>query len=209
MKARSLPCEVPCENARMKRLVAAVACAAAAGALAQSPIPAPKEWREESFTFPLVFAPSIPYEGVEYVRFTPTWARFDTDGGFSYVLLWDVKVRPVAPEDLEDYLEAYFAGLMSNVGRQRKLDDKETKTSAAAHPMSGVPGWEQGFGLEVRTWNAFSKGEPLLLYGEAVQRACGARMQIFFAFSRSARDRPIWDGLRAARKATTCGVSGS
>jgi hypothetical protein len=194
----------------MKRLVAAIACMAALLAAAQSsPIPAPKDWREESFTFPLQFAPSIPYEGVEYVRFAPSWTRFDTENGFSYVLLWDVKTRPVTADDVEDYLEAYFAGLMLNVGRQRKLDDKEIKTAAALHPMASLAGWEQGFGLEVRTWNAFSKGEALLLYGEAGQRACGDRMQIFFAFSRASRDRPIWDALRAARKATTCGVPGS
>ena len=191
----------------MKRFVAAIACAAAIAAYAQSsPIPAPKEWREESFLFPLLFAPSIPYEGVEYVRFAPTWTRFGTEGGFSYVLLWDLKTRPVTAEDLEDYLEAYFTGLMHNVGGQRKLDDKEGKTAAAVHPMASLDDWEQGYGLEVRTWNAFSKGEALLLYGEAAIRTCGEHMQIFYAFSQAPRDRPVWEGLRAARKATTCGV---
>jgi len=189
----------------MKQYVAALACAAAVYASAQtSPIPAPADWRAESFIFPLQFAPSIPYEGVEYVRFAPSWTRFDSEGGFSYVILWDVKTRPVAPEDLEDYLEAYFTGLMRNVGARRELSDKEIKTVAAAHPMAALANWEQGYGLEVRTWNAFSKGEALLLYGEVGQRSCGERMQIFFAFSRSTRDRPIWNRLREARNATTC-----
>ena len=189
----------------MKQYVAALACAAAVYASAQtSPIPAPADWRAESFIFPLQFAPSIPYEGVEYVRFAPSWTRFDSEGGFSYVILWDVKTRPVAPEDLEDYLEAYFTGLMRNVGARRGLSDKEIKTVAAAHPMAALASWEQGYGLEVRTWNAFSKGEALLLYGEVGQRSCGERMQIFFAFSRSPRDRHIWDRLREARNATTC-----
>src|SRR5450631_288429 len=191
----------------MKQYVAALACAAAVCASAQtSPIPAPGDWRAESFIFPLQFAPSIPYEGVEYVRFTPSWQRFDSDGGFSYVILWDVKTRPVTPEDLEDYLEAYFAGLMKNVGVKRELSDKEVKTVAAVHPMAALASWEQGYGLEVRTWNAFSKGEALLLHGEVGQRSCGERMQVFFAFSRSPRDRPIWDRLREARNATTCRV---
>jgi hypothetical protein len=195
----------------MKQCLAALACAAAMCVSAQiaSPIAAPQDWRAESFVFPLQFAPSIPYQGVEYVRFTPTWTQFDSDGGFSYVFMWDVKVRPVSPEDLEDYLEVYFGGLMRNVGAQRKLLGKEIKTSAAVHPMAALASWEQGYGIEVRTWNAFSKGEALLLYGEVGQRACGDRMQIFFAFSRSPRDRAIWDRLRAARNATTCGVPGS
>jgi hypothetical protein len=189
----------------MKQYFAALACAAAMYAGAQiSPIPAPADWRAESFIFPLQFAASIPYQGVEYVRFSPSWARFDSEGGFSYVFLWDVKTQPVTPEDLEDYLEVYFAGLMRNVGLQRKLSDKEIKTAAAVHPMAALAGWEQGYGIEVRTWNAFSKGEALLLLGEVAQRTCGERMQVFFAFSLSPRDRPIWDRLRDVRKATTC-----
>ncbi len=178
----------------------ALAVIAAAGLIA-----APADWRGETFTFPLQFAPSIPYEGAEHVRFTPSWDKFATENGFSYVILWDVKARDVTSEDIEDDLEAYFNGLMSNVARARKLEPAPHKASAAVHPMTEVPGWTQGYGLEVRTSNGFSKNEALLLYGEVSVRACRAgRMQIFFAFSRARRDRPIWDGLRAARKATPC-----
>jgi hypothetical protein len=186
---------------------------AAQGVLAEEPkanaIPAPESWRKESFPFPLQFAPAIPYEGTEHVRFTPAWTHFGDEGGFSYVFMWDLKSKPVTPEDVEEYLEMYFAGLMKNVGLQRSLGDKEAKTVAAVHPMAVLAGWGQGYGIELRTWNAFSKGEPLLLHGEIGHRYCGERMQIFFAFSKSRRDRPIWEGLRAARKATSCDVSGS
>jgi hypothetical protein len=75
--------------------------------------------------------------------------------------------------------------------------------------MTAIPGWKQSFGAELRTWNAFSKGEPLLLHGEIAQRTCGEkRMQIFFAFSMAKRDRPVWKALRAARQATPCEVKG-
>ncbi len=125
------------------------------------------------------------------------------------IALWDLKARPVTPEDVEEYLEAYFTGLMKNVGLQRSVAEKEIKTAAAVHPMASLAGWGEGYGVEVRTWNAFSKGEPLLLHGEIGHRDCGERMQIFFAFSRARRDRPIWEGLRAVRKATSCEQSGS
>ncbi|MEP7068752.1 MAG: hypothetical protein ABI789_05900 [Usitatibacter sp.] len=193
------------------RIAAALflALAALPAAAETDPLPAPESWRKESFTFPLQFAPSIPYQGEEHVRFTPSWARFGEENGFSYVFLWNLKARPVTPEDVEEYLEAYFNGLMSNVGRQRNVADKEVKATVAVHPMALLEGWGQGYGVEVRTWNAFSRGQPLLLRGEIGQRYCGERMQIFFAFSQAQRDRPIWDGLRAARKATSCDKSGS
>jgi hypothetical protein len=174
-------------------------------AAAASLIAAPTGWRSETFQFPLQFAPTIPYEGTEYVRFTPTWDQFATENGFSYVFLWDLKAKEVTPEDVEEYMETYFSGLMSNVARARKLPATSVKTAAAAHPMADAPGWKQGYGVELRTANGFSKNEPLLLFGEVTQRECGAgRMQIFFAFSMARRDRPVWEGLRAARQATPC-----
>ena len=66
-------------------------------------------------------------------------------------------------------------------------------------------GWTRAWGAEVRTWNAFAKGERLLLYGEVAHRECGGdRMQVFFAFSMAKRDQPIWDQLRRIRQATEC-----
>ena len=167
-------------------------------------ITAPADWRKESFDFPLRFAPSIPYQGTEHVRFNPKWDKFDEEAGFSYVVLWDVKEVPLEPADIEDHLETYFNGLMANVARGRKLD-APAKSVVAAHPMARVPGWQQGFGVEIRTFNAFARGEPMLLHGEVSQRSCGnGRMQILFALSKSPRDRPIWNGLRGVRSATTC-----
>lgn len=189
------------------RAAAAVFAAAVLPAMAQ--IAAPADWRKETFDFPLRFAPSIAFEGKEYVRFAPGWARFDADEGFSYLVLWDVKTKPVTGEDLEDALETYFDGLMTNVGRARDLLDKKIATHAASHPLMGVKGWAQAYGMEVRTWNAFSKGEPILLLGEISQRDCGERMQVFLALSHAPRDHAIWEALRKARDATTCASPGS
>jgi hypothetical protein len=168
-------------------------------------VPVPDGWRHETFQFPLPFAKTIPYEGSEQVRFTPQWTRFSAPDAFSYVFVWDVKAKPVTADDLEDYLEVYFNGLMLGVGTARKLGDSAQPAAAALHPMTAVGGWSQAFGAEMRTWNAFSKGEKLLLFGEITQRDCAPdRMQIFFAFSRANRDHPVWKSLRAVRDKTKC-----
>jgi hypothetical protein len=172
---------------------------AAAAAL----IPAPDAWRQESFDFPLRFAPGIPYEGQEHLRFAPGWDKFTEDSGFSYVILWDVKKVPVEPADLEDHLESYFNGLMSNVARGRQLEPPP-RTVVAAHPLAPPRDWQQGFGVDIRTYNAFAKGEPLLLRAEVTQRNCGARMQVFIALSQARRDKAIWDILRRLRAGTAC-----
>ena len=178
----------------------------ALGALsAAAEIAAPESWRKESFQFPLPFAPSIPYEGTEYVRFAPYWSEFAAERGFTYAVLWDVKRRPFAAAELERGLLVYFDGLMENVTRARKIEDPGTITAAALHPMAVPAGWTVANGGRVWTWNAFAKGEPLVLHLEVTQRPCGEdRMQIFYAFSRAERTRAPWDELRAIRNATRC-----
>jgi hypothetical protein len=106
-----------------RRALACLALAAAldAAAAQENIIPAPADWRKESFSFPLRFAPAIPYEGREDLRFSPAWDHFASENGFTYVFVWDLKAVPVTTEDLEDHLEAYFNGLMKGVAPARGL----------------------------------------------------------------------------------------
>ncbi len=166
---------------------------------------APQGWRRESFTFPLQFAPTIPYEGTEEVRFAPYWSEFGSDRGFSYVVLWDIKRRAFEPAEFERALNVYFDGLMEQVTRGRKIADPGTVTSTALHPLAAPEGWQEALGGRLWTWNAFSKGEALTLHLELVHRACGAeRTQVLLAFSRAARIAEPWGELRAIRQATAC-----
>jgi len=48
----------------------------------------PKGWDIERFTIPIEFAPSIPYKGVEDIRFTPGWGKAETNDYWSYAFLW-------------------------------------------------------------------------------------------------------------------------
>lgn len=173
--------------------------------LVAAAIAAPASWREETFTFPLVFAPSIPYEGTEVVRFSPDFTKFDGGRGFTYVILWDIKQRRIEPAEIERGLAVYFDGLMENVTRARKIEDPGTVSSVALHPMRAPAGWGEGLSGQLWTWNAFAKGEPLVLNLEVTHRACGSdRTQIFYAFSMAPRTDGAWTQLRAIRDKTAC-----
>jgi hypothetical protein len=173
---------------------------------AAAQVAAPGDWRKETFAFPLQFAPSIPYEGTEHVRFAPYWTRFDEPRGFTYVILWDIKRRTLEPAEIERALDVYFDGLMELITRTRKVADPGTVTSVALHPMAEPQGWAWASGGKLWTWNGFSKGEALELNLEITQRACGPeRSQVFFAFSRAERTRADpWDVLRDIRAKTSC-----
>jgi hypothetical protein len=185
------------------RLVAWMACCAVLGAAAD--IAAPATWRAERFDFPLVFAPSIPYEGVESVRFSPQWTKFSQPDGFTYVLMWDIRRKPLDPVELERALNVYFDGLMESATRAKRLDDPGTVSQVSLHPMATPEGWSTGLGGRLWTWNGFSRGEALVLNMEIAQRECPeGRTQAFFAFSMAPRDHAAWGELRRIRSATSC-----
>jgi hypothetical protein len=193
------------------RALAALALTAlvsgAAPAVAQ--IVAPDDWRKESFTFPLPYALTLPYEGSEHVRFAPEWKKFDQPDGFSYVVLWDIKPTLLEGEALERAMSVYFDGLMNNVAIARNLDAMVSPTAVVLHPLGAPDGWSLAYAGAIHTWNGFAKAEPLVLNAEITQRSCGAeRMQVFFALSMADRTAPIWKKLRAAREATACGTAG-
>jgi len=188
---------------RLARRVAAASCIAAAGALAAG-IEAPASWRKESFTFPLAYAPSLPYEGTEEVRFSPQWAHFSAPDGFTYAVLWDIKPTPMEGLALERALSVYFDGLMNTVAIARKLDAMVPQTQVALHPLASPDGWSGAYAGTIHTWNGFAKAEPLVLNAEIAYRACGERMQVIFGLSEAPRAAPAWEDLRRVRSATRC-----
>jgi hypothetical protein len=185
-------------------------CAALVLALLVS-LPTPDHWRKESFDFPLAFAPSIGLEGTEHVRFAPGWSDFAGERGFSYVFLWDVKEvagPALTVNGLEFALRVYFDGLMEAAATTRKLEARGSQAVVDFHPMREVAGWSEAHAGRIYTWNAFGKGEPLVLEIEVTRRSCpGGRAQVFFAVSKAKRGHPVWTELRNLRQGASCSAS--
>lgn len=74
--------------------------------------PVAEGWGTEKIPFPIGFAPSIPYTGVEEIRFAPGWAKITSDSYWSYVFLWylDGKQK-IDVKTLESHLKVYYEGL--------------------------------------------------------------------------------------------------
>jgi len=85
-------------------------------------LPAPEGWGIERFAIPIEFAPTIPYKGVEDVRFAPGWGDPKTEDYWSYAFLWylDGKVE-ITPEITEKNLTAYYSGLIGRNIEPRKI----------------------------------------------------------------------------------------
>ena len=195
----------------MKSIALALALFLPVSALPAESLTAPDNWRHESFDFPLAFAPAIGFEGKEFVRFAPGWGNFASERGFSYVFLWDVKEvagPALTVNGLEFALRVYFDGLMATAAEARKLEARSTPTSADLHPMRDVADWSESHAGTIHTWNAFGKGEPLVLEVEVTRRACpGGRAQVLFAVSKAKRNDPVWGELRKVRQGASCSAS--
>lgn len=175
-----------------------------AGALAAK-LPSRPGWRGETFSFPLVFAPSVPFDGTQDVRFAPGFGRFGTSDGFSHAILWDIRPQPMEGAQLERALAVYFDGLMENAARGRKLDELPVAAAVSLHPMSAPAGWRDAYAGAVHTWNAFSRGEEMKLDVEAATRRCAPdHLQVFIATSMAPRRDKAWDALRSMREEVSC-----
>ena len=84
-----------------------------------------KGWDVERFLIPISFAPSIPYKGVEDIRFTPGWAKKTTNEYWSYAFLWYLDGKPAFDsKTIENNLKTYYTGLITVNSDSSKIADK-------------------------------------------------------------------------------------
>jgi hypothetical protein len=89
-------------------------------------LPAPEGWGIERFAIPIEFAPSIPYKGVEDVRFAPGWGNSKAEDYWSYAFLWYLNGKvEITQEITEKNLNAYYSGLVGRNIEPRKIPQEK------------------------------------------------------------------------------------
>jgi hypothetical protein len=92
----------------------------------------PKDWTIERFLIPIVFAPEIPYKGVEDIRFTPGWGNVNTDDYWSYAFMWYLDGSPqINSATISANLKAYYTGLL-------KINTDSSKLAAIPQTLKTV-----------------------------------------------------------------------
>jgi len=115
---------------------------------------APEGWRYEKLDFPLSFAPELELIGFEEVYFAPGWNKTDADDFWTYAFGWILE-EPITfdKNTMENYLIAYYNGLMKVVGIQDAVATKVVLTPS-----------NDGFEGTVDTVDGFFTKERLQLY---------------------------------------------
>lgn len=81
-------------------------------------------WIKEIIKFPLGFAPEIPYEGYEDLRFVKAgWGKMNHPEFWSYAFGWHIKTntKPTLKE-IEKNIELYYDGLMQAVNKNKEFE---------------------------------------------------------------------------------------
>ena len=203
-------CEGGAQNPRSAVPVSTKAGSASATGLAMSPAdhsgridwPVPAGWDHESIPFPFDFAPSLPYRGVEELRFAPGFYQPNQPGYWSYDIVWWLTEKPQFDSaTIEAALTVDFRGFSLSVGRGKfrvepSLYHAELVADGASRQLTG----------QIRRVDAFTTGLPITLNAVIAVRECVKARRHAVTFMLSPRDRNdrIWRNLQATAAGLVC-----
>jgi hypothetical protein len=126
----------------------------------------PPGFRHETIPFPLEFAPGIPHQGVEELRFAPGFFDPAAPGYWAYAFVWRTS-DPAALDasGLAAELTQYFRGLIAAV--DAALPGNDTITVGATTVGARMA-------ITAHVIDAFKTKRPLDLVGWADRQICGA-----------------------------------
>ncbi len=166
-------------------------------------MPAPDGWGTETIPFPLEFAPELPYEGLEELRFAP--GMFDASAAdfWTYSFVWWVaEDDPVDTSSLDRHLEAYYRGLAVAAAPMRGVELPTNPVYSTELVSTG----DHSFSGEVETPDAFVTGGQIRLHVRGAVVDCPAQKvkAAIFGLSPQEPTHAVWERLDAIRTGFRC-----
>lgn len=169
-------------------------------------LPSLPGWGEERFPIPIGFAPSIPLKGVEDLRFSPDWAKPQSQQYWTYAFLWYLDGSPkITKDSLARYLTAYYSGLYyaNTQGDSIRLLDQVAVT-AKINTVPASKGMEASFLGDIRM-NDYMQRKPITLRVKIHMRNCpNGKTALFFQLSPRPFSDEIWKSLDQIWKDFSC-----
>lgn len=159
----------------------------------------PEGWGVERFVIPIEFAPTIPYKGVEDVRFAPGWGDEKRSDYWTYAFLWFLEGKPeITPEATERNLTAYYTGLIGrNIERRKIPKEKLMHVKVTMKKATADPGDLQTFSGTVEMLDYMAQ-KPITFNCIVHVKMCPAKRNtfVFTQISPQPLTSDIWKGLR-------------
>lgn len=164
---------------------------------------APKSWRSEVIKFPLSFAKSIDFKGVEDIRFAKGWGKQQSEEFWMYSFAWYLDVDPQLDSDkLGKTMEVYFDGLMQAVAQSKKKGITIPLTTALFVEKSA----NQYIG-KIRVYDAFFSKKMITLNIKMSKSFCKAHKKHLFFFKitpKALSDQKNWAKLKEVEVGVSC-----
>jgi hypothetical protein len=171
----------------------------------------PGNWgMDPRWSFPLPWAPKLPYQGIEDLFYAPNFANTNSPEYHSYVFFWWIEGTKVfTAEQLQEDMLMYYRGLAEERGKNYGFTPDLSKVTAESRVDLQIP---QAFGNSAAKSFIGSvtiydtHGKIITLNSEVVACVCPGTDHIaaFFALSQEPPTRPIWKTLQAVRDTFHC-----
>src|SRR5258708_9867792 len=167
----------------------------------------PQGWGVERFLIPIEFAPSIPYKGIEDIRFTSVWGNAKSDEYWSYAFLWYLDEMPVTNEvTIQTNLNAYYTGLIGrNIERRKIPAEKLFPVKTLVKEVGTEAGDSKTFKGSINMLD-YMEQKPMALNCIVHVKSCAGQSNgfIFYEISPKPTGDKVWVSLELLWKSFDC-----
>ncbi len=169
----------------------------------QQELPTPPGWGTEKIPFPISFAPSIEYKGIEEIRFMPGWAKKDSADYWSYTFAWYLEGTIIfEPSVLEEKMKVYYEGLASatkSVPREKLIP-----VTAKFKYVSTPKGQNRDFTGAIEMLDYMQQKKQVLNAKVHSMVSRDNKTFVYFELSPQPFSHPLWKDLEKIRKEAKC-----
>jgi hypothetical protein len=161
---------------------------------------APQGWGIERFAFPIEFAPTIAYKGVEDLRFAPGWSDAKSNQYWAYAFLWYLEGHPeITAQITEKNLTAYYSGLVGrNIDKRKIPKEKLVPVKVSLKKTTPDNGDLQTFSGTVDMLDYMAQ-KPITLHCVVHLRTCAGKTNntfMFYQLSPQPLTSTVWKDLQ-------------
>ena len=172
---------------------------------------APQGWGIERFAIPIEFAPSIPYKGVEDVRFAPGWSDPKSTEYWAYAFLWNLEGNPeITPQATERNLTAYYTGLIGrNIERRKIPKEKLVPVKVTLKKTNAEQGDLQTYSGTIDMLD-YMEQKPITLNCSVHVKSCPGKNNtfVFYQISPQPLTSSVWKDLQKLWTSFECNKQG-
>lgn len=170
-------------------------------------IPYRSKWNTELISFPIEFAPGIPYKGVEDIRFAPGWNDVTSEEYWTYCFLWSLQDNPKTDARIiENNLKTYYKGLIGSNTKKNKIpDDKLIITETSFKKVKTDKNDIETFEGTIHMLD-YMRQEPITLNCRVHLISCSQQNNVyqFYEISPQPLTHNIWKILSVFREGFKC-----